>query len=186
MPRLRLPWEDTITASAAVTSGITPALQNAARVATAISEYKTNQFENAQDQQTPGMHSALYFTRQISSVTSISELMSDPALLSVITTNLGLQSDQFGALDFDQQVRILTKDVDVTKFQNPSYAKQAAEQYLALTQENQPTPLPTGLTSLFGGGADPSQALMAILGGTTLTSANTSNQDTDPEAALFA
>ena len=176
---------DTITAAPTLTATDTPALENAARVATAISEYQTNQFENAQDQQNPGMHSALYFTRQIGAVTSIPELMSDPALLSVVTTNLGLQPDQFGALDFTQQEAILTKNVDVSKFQDPTYVKQAAEQYLILNQQNQPAPLPTGLASLFGGGADPSQELFAILGGTTLTSNSTTQSSSNPEAALF-
>ncbi len=53
---------DTITASPAVTTAEIPALQDASNLATAISEYKTNQYEDAQDQQNPGMHTALYFT----------------------------------------------------------------------------------------------------------------------------
>ncbi len=98
---------------------------------------------------------------------SLAELMSDPVLLSVVTTNLGLQSDQFGALDYSQQVAILTKDVNISKFQDPNYIKQSAEQYQILNQQNQPAPLPTGVLSLFGGGADPSQAIFAALSGTT-------------------
>ncbi len=176
---------DTLTVSPALTTASTPALQDPAQVQAAISEYQTNQFETAQDQQNPGMHTALYFTRQASSVKSLADLMSDPTLLSVVVTNLGLQENQFGALDYNQQVAILTKDVNIAKFQDPKYIQQASEQYLILNQQNQPTPLPTGVASLFDNEATPSQQIMAILGGTTLTTASVQG-NSDPLSSLFA
>ena len=174
---------DTLTVASVATATSTPALQNAGRVATAINEYETNQYEQAQDLANPGMHEALYFTRSIANVTSINQLMSDPTLLSVVTTSLGLPSTAFGSLDYDQQVRILTKDVDVAKFQDPNFVKQTAEQYLIYQQANAPTPVATGITALFGDTSDASQTMLGIIGGQSLTTTSTSGSST---LGLFA
>ena len=131
----------------------TSPLANAKTVQTIVSQYQTNQFEQAQGQQMPGMQQALYFARTISSATSIDAIMSDPTLLNVVETVTG-QPVQFGLLGFTQQQAILTKAVDVTKFQNPAYVKQYVEHYLALTQENPPASnAPATVLDLFGAGS---------------------------------
>jgi hypothetical protein len=138
-----------------------PPLSNAKTVASIVQNYVTNQFEVGANQQMPGMQAALYFTRNIGSVTTIPELMSDNTLLGVVQTALGLPM-QFGLLNYNQQVSILSQQVDLKKFQNPSYVNQFVQKYLVLNQEN----------SASSGTANP---LVNLIGGTSAFSSGTSN-----------
>lgn len=112
-----------------------PPFSNPQTIDTIVQNYQTNQFESNADQQSPGLQAALYFTRTIGSITTIPELMADPTLMSVVQTALGLPQE-FGLLSYNQQVSILTKQVDLKKFQNPSYVKQFVERALILNQES--------------------------------------------------
>ncbi len=112
----------------------TPALDDAGNVATILSQYETSQYETQEGQQIPGMDDALYFTRTMPTITSITQLMSDTRLLNVVTTNLGL-SDTYDQLPYDQQVSLLTSKVKLSDYANPTKLHQAAEQFLALTGE---------------------------------------------------
>ena len=113
------------------------------------------QYEDSSALSDNGVGNALYFTRTMSSITSLSQLMSDPILLKVAETVSGYNPDQFGALDYDQQVRILSKKVDLTKLSTPKQIQQYAEQYLAMLQINPQTPdTPASMLDLFGGSSD--------------------------------
>lgn len=112
----------------------TPALQDASNVKTILSSYETTQYESQQGKQIPGMGDALYFSRAMPSITSITQLMSDTTLLKVVTTNLGL-SDTYAQLPYDQQLSLLTSKVKLSSFSNPAKLQNYAEQYLALTGE---------------------------------------------------
>ena len=163
---------DRLTVTAGVTSTTTPALSDAQNLQSIVNQYETSQFEKNEGQQIDGMQQALYFTRNIGSVTTIQQLMSDPTLLSVVTANLGLPQ-QFGLLNYDQQVRILTKDVKLSDFQNAKYVTQSAERYLTLVQINQSsTPDPGSAVSLFGDAPDPGQTILSILGGGSTSSSS--------------
>ena len=117
------------------------------------------------------MGNALYFTRAATSVTSIDALMSDSTLLKVVETNLGLDPNQFGALDFDQQKSILTKDVQLKNFSTPAGVERQAEQFLALTGENGTTAVaPSGILSLFASSSD-GESLTNIIGASFSASA---------------
>lgn len=130
-----------------------PPLSNPQTLANIVQQYKTNQFEASANQQNPGMQAALYFTRTIGSVTTIPEILADSTLLNVAETALGLPV-QFGLLNYNQQVSTLSKSLDLTKFQNPSYTHQFVQKFLVLNQENPQTPAqPTTLADLFGGGS---------------------------------
>ena len=126
-----------------------PPFSDPKTIQTIISQYQLNQFEQNEGNQIPGMQQALYFTRTIGTITSIDQLMADPTLLNVVETVTN-QPQQFGLLDFNQQVAILSKAVDLSKFKNPAYIQKYVEQYLALIQENPPpAPGPSGVLALF-------------------------------------
>ena len=123
---------DTLGTLPSVSDGQTPALEDASNVQTILSQYETSQYETQEGQQIPGMDDALYFTRTMPTITSITQLMSDTRLLDVITTNLGL-SGTYDQLPYDQQVTLLTSKVKLSDYANPAKLHDAAEQFLALT-----------------------------------------------------
>ena len=156
---------DTLGVIAHVSDTQTPALADSTNVATILANYEINQYETQQGKQTPGMDNALYFTRKMPHITSINALMSDPALLKVVTTNLGI-ANTFGELPFEAQVSVLTKEVKLSTFSNPSTLHNYAERYLALTAEQ---------NAGGGDGIDPSLAILtggAAGAGSTGTGSN--------------
>ncbi len=159
---------DTLGVVSKVSDTQTAALADSTNVSTILSNYETSQYEAQEGQQFPGMANALYFTRTMPNITSINALMSDPTLLQVVTTNLGI-ADTYGQLPFDEQVSVLTKDVKLSSFSNPTTLRNYAEQYLALTGEQ---------TASGGNAIDPS---LAILTGNT-----DGTGSTDVGASLFS
>ena len=146
-----------------VTDQQIPALLVTSNVTSIVSQYEINQYETAQGKLNPGMDSALYFTRTAPAVTSITQLMSDPILLKVITTDLGL-SDTYGMLPYDQQVTLLTSKVKLSDFSSPTKIQNYAERFLALTGEQ---------AAAGTGNSDP--AMILLTGG---TSGSTDGSDT--------
>ena len=138
---------DTISVIPTVSDSTTPALSVASNVSSIVSQYETNQFETQQDKLNPGMADALYFTRTMPSVTSINQLMSDPRLLDVVTTVLGISSN-YGSLPFDQQQALITSKVNLQTLSNPSALQHYAEQFLALNGSNIPQGDPSANVAL--------------------------------------
>ncbi len=166
----------------AVSGGSTAALADAANVDGIVSSYETNAYEAKMGQQYAGMDDALYYTRTMGSITSISQLMSNAKLLSVVTTSLGMGS-YFGALDYDQQVRILTAKVDIKSMTSTAGIQKTAEQYLiseAATQSTQKT----GLVALLAGQSANDTDLFSLIVGATAPDATGSSSD--PLLGLFA
>ncbi|NVN09874.1 DUF1217 domain-containing protein [Nguyenibacter vanlangensis] len=129
-----------------------------------VSQFEESQYENSTANQDDGIGNALYFTRKMSGVTSLPQLMSDPTLLKVVETVSGYDPDQFGALSYDQQVSMLKNKVDLTKLSTPKEIQQYAEQYLALLQINPQTPdTPATMMDLFGGDTG-DQGIVALFG----------------------
>lgn len=140
-------------------------------VAAIADQYLVGQYETKQGKAVPGLADALYFTRTGSGITSINALMSDPTSLKVVETTLGLDPQQFGALDFEEQQRILTQQVKLSSFATPAGLQRMSEQYLALTAENPPSdPQPATIASLFTSGDD-SNDLMGVIGAALSVSA---------------
>lgn len=166
----------------AVSGGSTAALADAANVDGIVSSYETNAYEAKMGQHYAGMDDALYYTRTMGSITSISQLMSNAKLLSVVTTSLGMGS-YFGALDYDQQVRILTAKVDIKSMTSTAGIQKTAEQYLiseAATQSTQKT----GLVALLAGQSANDTDLFSLIVGATAPDATGSSSD--PLLGLFA
>ncbi|MFH7811817.1 MULTISPECIES: DUF1217 domain-containing protein [Acetobacter] len=134
------------------------------KIQSIVESYQMRQYENSSAVSDNGVGNALYFTRTMSSITSLSQLMSDPILLTVAETVSGYDPDQFGALDYDQQVRLLSKKVDFSKLSTPKQIQQYAEQYLAMLQINPQTPdTPASMLDLFGGSSD--DDILSLFGG---------------------
>ncbi|MBE7211958.1 MAG: DUF1217 domain-containing protein [Gluconacetobacter diazotrophicus] len=168
----------------AVSGGTTPALSDAANVAGIVRDYEYASYETRMGRQYPGMDDALYFTRSMGAVSSITQLMSNPRLLSVVTTSLGMNS-YFGALDYDQQIRLLTAKVNLKTLNTPAGLQRTAEQFLISKSQAAAGGAPTGLAALFSGrAASPQSLLAAINGAGTLGDATTTPRD--PALALFA
>ena len=127
--------------------------------------YQTNIFETSAGQQAPGLQQALYFTRQIGAVTSITQLQADPDLLAVAVTAAGLPVDNFDELDFATQTRILKDKINLSDYQNPKTVQRLAEQYLVAQQTAvADTTVPPGsLLSLFGGSDTSGNSLLTVL-----------------------
>ena len=167
----------------AVSGGSTPALDDAANVKTIVSSYETNAYETQMGREYPGMDDALYYTRTMGSITSITGLMANAKLLSVVTNALGMGS-YFGALDYDQQVSLLTQKVNLKTMTSPAGIKQTAEQYLIGKAASAST-APTGLVALLAGDASSDTSLFSLINGVSNPSAGIANR-TDPLLGLFA
>jgi len=167
----------------------TPPFASAGNQAALINAQATNNFETQQDSLSPGIADALYFTRSISSITSIDQLMSDPKLLQVAQVATNMPS-QFGTLDFNMQVSMLSAQIKVSDFQKPGFVAQFVAKYLAINEENNAAPADTtGAMAILtgsgsannilstmtpGSGAGSSDPVLALFSGISTTSSSTS------------
>ena len=142
-----------------------PPFSTASAVAQIASSYSTNTFEKSADKQAPGLANALYFTREASSLKSVSAVQSDKDLLSVVVTSLGLPLQNFEELDFDQQTAILKSKLNLADLQTPATVKRFAEQYLVSQQSKASSgPAPGSVAALYDDDSDSSgDALLGIL-----------------------
>ena len=157
-----------------------PPFSTAAGIASVVSSYKTNTFEAGAETQATGLQAALYFTRTIGSIKSLTQLQSDANLLAVVVTGVGLPADNFNELEFAQQTAILKNKVDLTKFKDPAFVKRFAEQYLLSKQINaaSSSPAPGTLAAAFDDTSDNSgDSLLSILNisGSSSTSGSSGN-----------
>lgn len=112
-----------------------PPFNRAGNVAAITNALGQARLEAATDLQTPGVGTALYFTRTAAGVSGVNQLMSDPRLLSVMETVKNIPAS-FGQLDYPQQLAIIKKLVDIKKFSDSAYIKKISEQYIVATENN--------------------------------------------------
>jgi Protein of unknown function (DUF1217) len=147
-----------------------PPFSNSGDVTATIQASATNSYEKAQDTLSPGLQQALYFKRNIASVTSINGLMSDTSLLNVAVTAAGLDVSQFGNLDFTQQQAVLTQKINLADFQNPTKVDSMAESYLVRQGQGAngaPTAASYALSVLNGTADGSAQSVLGAVYGTT-------------------
>jgi hypothetical protein len=113
-------------------------LGSAGNVSAIVKSYVTNAYEAAQGTQTPGMQNALAFKRVASQITTVAQLMSNPAALSVAVVKLGIDFVTYGSMSYAKQVSLVTNKIKLSDFQNPKKVDTIAEQYL-LQSVNDPT-----------------------------------------------
>lgn len=131
-------------------------------MSTLVDDFEQTQYEQSKANQKDGVGNALYFTRKISGVTSLTQLMSDATLTKVVETVLGYDPDQIGALDYSQQVQILTGKVDFSQFKTADGIKKYAEQYLAMLQVNPQSSDDALSTMDLFGGSNSSEGIAAL------------------------
>lgn len=139
---------------------------------TIVSQFEMSQYENSDNLQDNGVGNALYFTRKMTGVTSLAQVMSDPTLLKVVETVSGYDPSTFGTLDYDQQVQMLKGKVDFTTLKTPEQIQQYAERYLAMLQITpQPSDKPATMMDLLGGDTG-GVGIAALFGVTNSSSAS--------------
>jgi len=177
-----------------------PPFSTAAGIQSIVTAYKNNLFETSAGNQTPGLTQALYFQRSAASITSLTQLQSDPELLAVAVTGVGLPLSAFDNLSFAQQTSLLQSKLNIKDFQKPAYIAHLAQLYVVQQQlttgSTLPTAAPGSEVSLFSpppSGKSVSDGLFSILQSnedpgaantTTLLSATTT--PTNPLLSLFA
>lgn len=159
------------------TSSTTSPFEDPTIVASLVKNYEQNQYESSLEQSdaTAGVGNALYFTRVMTSDLTLNDIMSDSKLLKVVETVSGYNPTEFGALDYDQQKRMLTSKVNLSDFSTPEKIQKYAERYLTTLQITpQPIDAPVTMMSLYGsdGSTNTTLSLFGISSsGTSLVSA---------------
>jgi hypothetical protein len=167
-----------------------------------VKAYQLNNFEASQSPagtdpsaattQDNGLQQALYFTRQAGSLTSYTQLQSDPELLAVAVTGLGLPLTAYDNLTYEQQTALLKQKLPIANLKKPAFVQHLAEQYIVQQQlANGPvaaTPPAGSLLNAFSGNDTSANSLLTILGdsasGTTALSG--SGTAANPLLSLFA
>lgn len=126
------------TFATAMSSWTPPPFSASAGIDAAVAGFQQHSFQTSIGQDSGPLQEASYFTSSAQGMTKLSQLMSDPALLNVVTTTLGIPA-AFGNLSYDQQVAILAPRVDMTKFATADGVAKFVNQYLAMDQMNQIT-----------------------------------------------
>lgn len=141
-------------------------------ISSVVTKFQETQYEESKANTKTGIGNALYFSRTMTKDKTLAGIMSDSKLLKVVETVEGFDPDTFGALDYDQQVRMLSAKVDLKDFSTPDKIQKYAEKYLIMLQINPQTPdEPASLLDLFGGD-DSDDGILALFGGSSDTSSS--------------
>jgi hypothetical protein len=111
-----------------------PPFSNPTALANLISDYQANAFETEVGQDNGTLQEALYFQKNAVGATTITQLMADPALLTVVETAEGIPSDAFGNLDYNQQLAILTSRVNMKQFSTQAGVNAYVQKFLAMNE----------------------------------------------------
>jgi hypothetical protein len=132
-------------------------------VTNVVNAYIENSLETSQGQQDPGVQLALYFQNHAPSIKSVYGILSDKSLLTVVQTALGI-SPLTAAEPVDTQAQMLTSQLHISDFQDPTKLKQFIERFCANYDANN---APTG--NAFGTTSAPTTSISPT---TTLTTAS--------------
>lgn len=108
---------------------VSPPFANPANLTALVAAYSQNRFEASEDAVSPGISAALHFKNTITHVSNITQLMSDPKLVKVAVGGGKLPSN-FSALDYDKQLQLMTKAIDLKKFSSPAYTDRFVSTFL--------------------------------------------------------
>ncbi|KXV43405.1 DUF1217 domain-containing protein [Gluconobacter roseus] len=151
----------------------TSPLSSADTVQSITQSYLTNSYEDSLQTETPGLGDALYFTRTATTDMTLANVMSDPKLLKVAEVVSGFDTTQFGALDYDQQVRLLGSKLDMSKLSTTKGIQQFAQQYLAMLQIHPTkTTTPASMLTLYGGDGSTNGILSLFTGSSSSDSSS--------------
>lgn len=174
-----------------------PPFSSSANIQAVVTALATNNYESTEDKLSPGVADALYFARNIGSVTSLDQLMSDSKLLAVATAATHMPTG-FGALDFSQQQSLLGAQIKMSNFSSPVYVQKFIMKYLVTNAEaNTNTTDPTGALAILNGSGSASSVLGSMFPGSSPTDSSadgilsaafptSANSDTTSILSLFA
>jgi hypothetical protein len=140
-------------------------LRDPTSVASIVKAYVQDAWQTSVGNDNMSVRQALYFQKNIGSVTSLYGILGDNTLAAVVRGALGLP-DQFSALDPKQQIQVLQqKGFDLSKFKDASYTTKFVDKFLALADINAggyagaTSTTTSGLASLFASSSDQSAGL---------------------------
>jgi hypothetical protein len=174
-----------------------PPFSSSSNIQAVVTALATNNYETSQDTLAPGVANALYFARNIGTVTSLDQLMSDSKLLAVATVATNMPTG-FGELDFSQQQNLLGAQIKMSSFSSPAYVQQFVMKYLVTNAEaNSNTTDPTGALAILTGSGSASGVLGSMFPGSSTTDSSadgilsaayptSSSSDTTSILSLFA
>lgn len=93
-----------------------------------VEKYVRQSLEEDAGADNEGVQLALYFERKASNITSVYQLLGDPALLKVAQTVLGI-SPLTASADIDKQAAMLGKGIDITDFQDPEKLRRFLQRF---------------------------------------------------------
>ncbi len=95
------------------------------------------------------LQNALYFSQNAQGATTLTQLMANPTLLSVVTGALGIPS-AFGYLSFTQQEAMLKPLVDMKQFSTAAGVASFVNKYIDMSEVNQDSSTSSGSSSASG------------------------------------
>ena len=119
--------------------------------------------EIQQGQSNPGVRLAIYFERKAPSITSAYDIIADKALGEVFRTAFSLP-DNIGAMDIDQQAKLVEKYLDLKDLADPAKLKKLLNRFSALyDMKNGTAAASSPVVTLFQGGGRLSDSLFAAV-----------------------
>jgi hypothetical protein len=112
----------------------------------AIAGYQLNSYDAEVGQDNPVLQNALYFSQNAQGATTLTQLMANPTLLSVVTGALGIPS-AFGNLSFSQQVSMLTPLVNMSQFSTAAGVASFVNKYIDMSEVNDANSSTSGSTT---------------------------------------
>jgi hypothetical protein len=95
-----------------------------------VGKYTEQALETNQGQQNPGVQLALYFQQHAPSLTSVYGILADSKILTVVQTALGISSST-SSQSIDTQYRLLSAQVKIADFQDPTKLQQFISRFAA-------------------------------------------------------
>ena len=109
-------------------------LQNPQVINTLANGYAEITWRNSLDQTTPGLSEALTFRSEASTITSALQILGSGTLRKVVTTALNIP-EQIAFQDLGAQQQAITSQLDISRFQDPSFVDSFTQQYLLAAQQ---------------------------------------------------
>jgi len=110
-----------------------------------VNRYYENSLQTTEGQQDPGVQLALYFQQNAPSVTSMYGILGDQNLLMVVQTALGI-SPLTSEEPIDTQAQALSREINLSDFQNPTKLQAFIERFAANYDSNNGTSASTVAT----------------------------------------
>jgi hypothetical protein len=128
-------YRDFATAFNFAANGANATSTTAATTGTAT-QYVTQTMEQQAGDQNEGLRLALYFTRKASTITSAYQILADKAMTQVVQTALGWSSTVSSG-DIDAQASMITKNINLTDFQDPTKVTKFVQRFAAMWDATQ-------------------------------------------------